>query len=191
MSRESRFASSMPPMPGMTTSENTTSNPLPLAPSLSSASSALATHPRVIAEVGEKLARELAAAHVLLDNKHAASVAVRRLDLHDGTAALLRRFELRKVDREGRALTRHALDINVSARLLGEAEDLSETRRRMEDGPTRKSAHFLVYGISTVSTTWITPLDCITSLIVTMDIPPLASVSMSLPIFIVAVRGSP
>ena len=32
------------------------------------------------------------------------------------------------------------------------------------------------YGISTVSTTWITPLDCMTSAMVTVDVPPLASV---------------
>ncbi len=40
----SSFASSMPPMPGITTSEKTALKPAPSAPRRSSASSALTTH---------------------------------------------------------------------------------------------------------------------------------------------------
>ena len=46
-------------------------------------------------------------------------------------------------------------------------------------------------GISTVSTTWITPFDCITLAIVTVDLPPFASVRTSFLPTIWAVRVPP
>ena len=47
------------------------------------------------------------------------------------------------------------------------------------------------FGISTVSTTWMTPLLCFTSGIVTIDLPPLASMISSLPPAIATFSVSP
>src|SRR5688572_18765104 len=55
------------------------------------------------------------------------------------------------------------------------------------EGPRTSGA----YGISTVSTTWMTPLDWKTLAMVTFDMPPLASVSQMAPFLEVAVRVSP
>jgi hypothetical protein len=49
----------------------------------------------------------------------------------------------------------------------------------------------IYFGIRTVSTTWMTPFDCITSAIVTVDMPPLPSTSSILPAFSSAVRLPP
>ncbi len=46
-------------------------------------------------------------------------------------------------------------------------------------------------GISTVSTTWITPFDWLTLAMVTVDVPPLASVSVTLPSLFEMVSVSP
>ena len=71
------------------------------------------------------------------------------------------------------------------------ADGRGDRQRQSLNSRSGPSIRALDQGISTVSTTWITPFDCITSAIVTIDLPPLASVSITrLPIS-VAVSGSP
>src|SRR5579871_351343 len=59
--------------------------------------------------------------------------------------------------------------------------------RRVEIGAQR----YQLAGISTVSTTWITPLDWLTLEIVTIEVPPLASTIQILPPSCLTVRVSP
>ena len=117
----------MPVMPGITTSENTTSKRPEFADQFFQRMGGVADHGGVVAELGERIAGELSDLVIVLDDEHRDAVAVgRRRFLGARLQRPLDGGDARQVQREPAAAADLAVHHHLAAGLLGEAEHLRQ-----------------------------------------------------------------